>query len=111
MSEISLEERGGQAILSLRGAIDASCVPDLLSAALRANGAGKAVVLDWSAAEYLHTGALQVLLALKAELTAGGRTLLVSTCSSGVQECITAAGVVDTFEPEAIREDARCIRL
>jgi len=97
MSEISIHEGEGQAILALCGAIDAAHVTELLAAAVAACGSGKPVVLDWSRAEHLHAGALQVLLALNTELATQGRPLQIPAFSPAVRDCIAAAGLVQSF--------------
>jgi anti-anti-sigma regulatory factor len=97
MSRIGVREGESQLVLKLDGAIDASRVGELLATAIAACGSGKAVVLDWSEAEHLHAGALQVLFALHAQLAVQGRPLQFSDCSPALEDCIVAAGLVHAF--------------
>jgi len=97
MSEIGLRAGNDQAVLTLRGAIEAPSICELLAAAVSACASGKPVLVDWSEAEHLHAGALQVLMALKAELTAQERPLRVSDSSEAVRDCIGAAGLAEWF--------------
>jgi anti-anti-sigma regulatory factor len=112
MSEIEFHDEDGQAALTLRGVIEGPHLSELLAASVAACGSGKPVLLNWSEAERLHTGALQVLLALRHELAVLGRPLTVSALPSAVHDGIEAAGLADAFSPESVqKEQALCTGL
>jgi len=93
MSEVSLHDAPGETTIALTGAIDASRVGELLTASVMACAAGKPVLLDWSAADHLHAGALQVLTALAIELASRGQPLTYTSASPAVRQCVETAGL------------------
>lgn len=102
---MDVHESEGRLVMTLRGGIDASHVGELLTASVQVCDSGKPVALDWSEAEHLHAGALQVLLALQTELQSQGRPLLVSDCSLALEDCLEAAGLLPTFQPARVPQE------
>ena len=71
-STVSLREGRRGPSLRLEGSIGPALAGELHAAAMRAAAAGSDVSIDWRRARHLSAAALQVLLALSADLAARG---------------------------------------
>lgn len=88
-------------LLVLAGPIGMEEASRLYAEALRlAAGCGD-VAVDWSGAEHVCAGAIQVLLALEATLTASGRRLCVSADHPSIRESLELAGISGHFPVKA----------
>ena len=93
-------ERSGRRLLVLRGEIDLDAAVRLHAVALRLLVGNQDVDIDWSGAERLSAGAVQVLLALGAALSERGRALRVAADQSAIRQCLDAAGLAGHFPAE-----------
>jgi MFS superfamily sulfate permease-like transporter len=66
---------------------DASKASQLHQDAVAAVREGAEISLDWSETRHLHASALQILLALRADLAAHGRTWKVQGAEKAPKEC------------------------
>jgi len=88
--------------LVLAGPIGQDAVPRLHAEALRLAGYPKDTAVDWSAAEHLSAGALQVLLAL----ARARKNLRVSRDQPGIRSLLELAGVSEWFPAAPLNEPA-----
>lgn len=87
-----------QTVLVLSGRIDLEASGRMLAEAERLLAGAGPVALDWRAVEHLGAGAIQVLLALEAALTARGRTLRVAGDNPDVRRFLDVAGLSAHFQ-------------
>lgn len=90
---ISLSPEPDGTHLHLAGEVTAASAGELREAALAAAAAGRAAVVRGEAVERLDTAALQVLLALQAELRGRGLALAVRGLPAAVAAVVRLAGL------------------
>ena len=83
--------------LVLAGEIGLDAVHRLSDAALQAVASGREVSLDWSDAQRVCAGALQILLALGTALSARGLALSVAGDNPGVRRVLELASLSQLF--------------
>lgn len=94
---ISMEDKGLQRLLRLRGVLGPDAAAALhREAAQIAAGRGD-VGVDWSAAEHVSAASLQVLLALQKSLSGKGRKLEVVADHPAVRRFLETAGLSGRF--------------
>ena len=101
--QIEISSAGEKCVLRLRGVLGPAQAEALRQAALDACGQATGVVLDWSAAEQIDTSVLQVLLALRAGLSATGRGFAATAAPPGVRAYLQNAGFGTIFAEAAGR--------
>lgn len=92
----------GLSTLVMSGQIDQDSMAELHGHALRLAGAGTPVAIDWSQAQNVCTGALQVLLALSAALAENGHALTVADDNPGIRTVLLTAGLSASFPENGI---------
>ncbi len=97
---IRVDEDGAQRRLCLEGTINAALARRLKEGALAALAGTGTVTLDLARAEYLDGAALQVLLALGAELAARGRSLKVVAMAPSVEDTLRVVGLAGVIGGE-----------
>lgn len=93
--ELRPAEAANQLILG--GAINLDAAARLREVVLAAANPAKDVLIDWSEAGHVGAGALQLLIALRAALAAGGHGLAVGRDNSGVRRTLELTGLSGLF--------------
>ncbi len=94
---IRVETDGDRQRLCLVGVINAALACRLKEEALSALAGAGPVTLDLTRAEYLDGAAVQVLLALNAELVTRGRSLRVVAMAPSVEDTLRVVGLAGTI--------------
>ncbi len=94
---IETRQHGAEEALLLAGLLDVSAAALLRTTALRLAEAGRDVAIDWSQAEHISAGALQVLLALGAAMAGKGKAVRVAADNPDVRGFLELAGLSARF--------------
>jgi anti-anti-sigma factor len=94
---VVVEQRGTRTLLVLEGDIGLDAAADLRTEAERLLAGSGGLAIDWHAAAHVGAGAIQVLLALNAALSARGGSLQVARDNPGVRRFLELAGLSDRF--------------
>jgi anti-anti-sigma factor len=97
MQPIRVETDGEQRRLCLEGVVNAALARRLKEEALAALAGTGPVTLDLARAEYLDGAALQILLALGADLAARGRGFRVVAMPPSVEDTLRVVGLAGTL--------------
>jgi anti-anti-sigma factor len=96
-----IEQDGDRRCLHLAGVVNAAQARRLREEALGALAGSGAVTLDLARAEYLDGAALQVLLALRAELVRRGHRLQTVAMAPSIEDTLRAIGLAGNFGIES----------
>jgi len=94
---IAVEQRDSHALMTLEGPVDLEAAASLRVEVERLLGGSAAVRIDWHAAGHFCAGAIQVLLALGAALTARGGSLSVAGDNPDIRRFLELAGLSGHF--------------
>ena len=94
---MAVERPGAHPLLVLSGHIDLDAAAHLRAEAERLAAGCEAMTVDWHAATHVSAGAVQVLVALQAALSARGRTLHVARDNQDVRRFLELAGLSGRF--------------
>jgi anti-anti-sigma regulatory factor len=98
--DVATEESAAGNLLILSGPIGMDATPRLHAEAQRLASRSGDVAVDWTQAEYLGAGAVQVLLALRVALAENGRKLHVAADRPAIRESLELAGISGHFPAE-----------
>ncbi len=96
-TRIGIEQRGSHTFLVLDGNMDLDAAVELRAKTEQLLSASEPVSLDWGAARHVGAGALQVLLAFEAALSARGRMLRVARDNPAIRRSLLFAGLSSHF--------------
>ncbi len=107
MTELARGEPGGAIVLEPAGRLDALAAPQLEQALAQALGAGQPrLLVDFSAATYISSSCLRVLLLGARRARAAGGDLMLCCLPARIQRVLALAGFDQIFELWSTREAA-----
>jgi len=99
-TQISVAAEPEKCVVRLNGVLGASQAEELRQLALELRQKQQTIELEWAEAEQVHAAVLQVLLALRAELSAAGLALRVGSPSANVSQYLQLAGLNEVLASE-----------